>query len=112
MTTADITGPAATARGLRHSFAIVAVAATVPVTMIQKWMGHSDTSTTAIYLDASGPEERHIALRIWRGEFFFTWQNRVRSPTPPTGLLGTGANPHMACTPKARQSKSETVAVR
>ena len=77
MRTAEIAGPAATPRGLRHGFAIVAVAAAVPVTMIQKWMGHSDISTTAIYLDASGPEERHIAFRMWRGEFFFTWRNRV-----------------------------------
>lgn len=68
MKAADVDAAAANPRGLRHSFGIVAVAAAIPLTMIQKWMGHADLSTTAIYLDASGAEERRIAYRMWRWE--------------------------------------------
>ena len=50
MTAAEVEGSAATPKGLRHCFGIVAVAAAVPLTIIQKWMGHSDVATTAIYL--------------------------------------------------------------
>ena len=71
MKAAGMEGPAATPNGLRHAFGIVAATAAVPLTIIQKWLGHSDVSTTAIYLDASGSEERRIAFRMWQGEF---WQ--------------------------------------
>ena len=47
MRAAEVDGAAATPRGLRHTFGIVAVAAAVPLTIIQKWMGHSDVATTA-----------------------------------------------------------------
>lgn len=67
MRAAEVDGARANPRGLRHSFGIVAVGADVPVTLIQKWMGHADISTTAIYLDASGFEERRIAFRMWQG---------------------------------------------
>jgi integrase len=68
MKAAEVHGAAANPRGLRHSFAVWAVAAAVPLTMIQKWMGHADLATTAIYLDACGAEERRIAWRMWRWE--------------------------------------------
>ncbi len=69
MRSAEVEGAAATPKGLRHAFGIVAVAAAVPVTIIQKWMGHSDVATTAIYLDVSGAEERLIAIRMGTGSF-------------------------------------------
>jgi integrase/recombinase XerD len=65
MQTAGITGVHATPKGLRHGFGIKAVTAEVPLSMTQKWLGHSQLSTTAIYTDATGAEERQIAERMW-----------------------------------------------
>ena len=62
---AGITGPAATARGLRHSFGVHAVRSGVPLNKIQKWMGHSDISVTAIYTDVVGVEEIELAALMW-----------------------------------------------
>lgn len=66
MRTADLSGIAATPKGLRHSFGVLGVVAAVPPTLIQRWMGHSDISTMAIYLNASGDAERLIAIRMWQ----------------------------------------------
>jgi integrase/recombinase XerD len=33
--------------------------------MAQKWLGHAQLSTTAIYADATGPEEKRLAERMW-----------------------------------------------
>ena len=65
MVRADITGPHATPKGLRHGFAVAAVSAGIPLNLIQKWLGHAQLSTTAIYADAMGTEERDIARRLW-----------------------------------------------
>lgn len=66
MARAGLTGPAATPRGLRHSFAIAAlVDARIPETAVQRWMGHARLSTTAIYTLATGPEEIAMAGRMW-----------------------------------------------
>jgi integrase len=65
MTSAAIGGPMATCRGLRHGFGIRAAANAVPPSLIAKWLGHASLATTAIYLDAVGPEERAIASRMW-----------------------------------------------
>lgn len=61
---ADITGVRGCARGLRHGFAVHPVNK-APVTMVKKWLGHSNLETTAIYLDIVGTEERKIAKKIW-----------------------------------------------
>ena len=66
MRAAELSGTTATPKGLRHSFGVLGVVAAVPLTLLQRWMGHSDISTTAIYLDASGDAERLIAIRMWR----------------------------------------------
>lgn len=66
MRRAGIAGPQASPRGLRHGFAIAALQAGVPLTLLQRWMGHSRLSTTTIYLAVSGPEERELAARFWR----------------------------------------------
>lgn len=66
MRRAGITGPQASPRGLRHGFAIAALQGGVPLTLLQRWMGHSRLSTTAIYLAVTGPEERELAARLWR----------------------------------------------
>jgi integrase len=55
----------ATPKGLRHGFGIHAIHSGVPLNFVQRWLGHARMETTAIYLDAIGPEEREIASRMW-----------------------------------------------
>ena len=52
-------------KGLRHGFGINASVNGVPLNMLQKWMGHAQLTTTAIYADAVGKEEQDIAARMW-----------------------------------------------
>lgn len=65
MERAGIEGPHATPKGLRHGFGVAALERGVPLNMLQKWLGHADMATTAIYGNAVGVEERHIAERLW-----------------------------------------------
>jgi integrase len=65
MEAAGITGLHATPKGFRHGFGIKAVASNVPLNMAQRWLGHAQLSTTSIYLDAVGAEEKQIAERMW-----------------------------------------------
>lgn len=65
MSEANITGPKATAKGLRHTFGTHAVLHGIPLNIIQRWIGHSQISTTAIYTNVVGPEERQLAKRMW-----------------------------------------------
>jgi integrase len=58
-------GPHATPKGLRHGFGLYAVRCGVPITFVQRWLGHASLKTTAIYLQAMGREERAIAARMW-----------------------------------------------
>lgn len=60
-----VAGPHCTPKGLRHAFGINAIQSGVPVNLVQRWLGHADLATTAIYLDATGSEERKIAERMW-----------------------------------------------
>jgi integrase len=62
---AGITGDFASPKGLRHGFGINAVQSGVPLNLIQRWLGHADLKTTAIYTSAMGAEEREIASRMW-----------------------------------------------
>jgi integrase len=55
----------ATPKGLRHGFGLHAVRSGVPINLVQRWLGHARLETTAIYLQATGPEEREIAARMW-----------------------------------------------
>jgi integrase/recombinase XerD len=65
MIRASIVGLQASPRGLRHGFAVWAVLSGVPLTLVQKWLGHTSLATTAIYADVVGPEEREMAKRMW-----------------------------------------------
>jgi integrase/recombinase XerD len=65
MESAGIAGLHATPKGLRHGFGIKAVVSNVPLNLAQKWLGHAQLATTAIYLNAIGPEEKQIAERMW-----------------------------------------------
>ena len=42
-----------------------AIQADVPLSLVQRWLGHADLATTAIYVDAVGGEERALAARMW-----------------------------------------------
>jgi integrase len=65
MKAAEIIGPHATPKGLRHAFGIKGVGSQVPLNMVQKWLGHAELSTTAIYADAVGAEAKQLAQRMW-----------------------------------------------
>jgi integrase len=65
MDDADLTGLSASPKGLRHGVGVAAVQAGIPLNLVQRWLGHAQLSTTAIYADAIGPEEQAIAARMW-----------------------------------------------
>jgi len=65
MKAAEISGVHATAKGLRHGFGVRGVLGLVPLSLIQNWMGHADSSTTAIYLAVQDDEERALIERTW-----------------------------------------------
>ncbi|HRD76437.1 MAG TPA: tyrosine-type recombinase/integrase, partial [Hyphomicrobiaceae bacterium] len=53
------------AKGLRHAFGLHAIRCGVPLNLVQRWLGHASITTTVIYLQALGPEEREFAARMW-----------------------------------------------
>lgn len=65
MDVAGVSGRAACPRGMRHAFGVGTLQAGVPITMLQRWMGHARLSTTAIYATVSGPEELAMAKKFW-----------------------------------------------
>jgi integrase len=65
MARARIVGMQAMPKGLRHGFGVSAVQAKVPLTLLQRWLGHASLNSTAVYLDVAGAEEREIARRMW-----------------------------------------------
>lgn len=65
MRSAGISGAKACPKGLRHSFAVSYISNRVPVTTVQRWLGHKRLETTAIYLNTMGEEERELASKIW-----------------------------------------------
>lgn len=69
MERACLAGTHASPKGLRHGFGVSAIQSGVPLNMVQRWLGHADMKTTAIYTSAMGPEERDIAARMWGRAF-------------------------------------------
>lgn len=65
MEAAAVGGTAASPKGLRHGFGVHAIRSGIPLNLLQRWLGHADIATTAIYADVMGPEEREIATRMW-----------------------------------------------
>ena len=55
----------ATPKGLRHRFGIVCNQKEIQLNMAQKWLGHANIKTAAIYSNAVGQEERNVARRLW-----------------------------------------------
>jgi integrase len=66
MARADIYGPCAMPKGLRHAFGVAAFQMKIPPHLVQRWLGHASFRTTAIYGDVTGREERSMAARMWR----------------------------------------------
>ena len=65
MERAGIAGPQATPKGLRHGFGVACIEKQIPLHLVQRWLGHAQLTTTAIYANAVGEEERGIAARLW-----------------------------------------------
>jgi len=80
MARAGVRGPHASPKGLRHGFGVAGVTAGVPLNLVQKWLGHAQLSTTAIYADAMGEEEHAIAARMWCSQ-----EQYRTTPPPPHG---------------------------
>lgn len=64
MNMARIEGLPASAKGLRHGFAVYAISK-VSITLITKWLGHAKLETTQVYTTAIGVEEREMAAKLW-----------------------------------------------
>jgi site-specific recombinase XerD len=64
-TNAGLESVPASPKGLRHGFGVAAVIADIPLNLVQKWLGHAQLSTTAVYANAVGAEEKDIARRVW-----------------------------------------------
>ena len=62
---AGISGRGACPRGLRHAFGVGTLQAGVPITLLQRWLGHARLSTTEIYANVAGPEELAMAKKFW-----------------------------------------------
>ncbi len=62
---AGVKGTQASPKGLRHAMGVAAVGQGIPLNLVQRWMGHAQLTTTAIYAEAVGEEERCIAARMW-----------------------------------------------
>lgn len=52
-------------KALRHGFGIASIRSGIPLNMVQRWLGHSQLATTAIYTNAIGEEELDLAARLW-----------------------------------------------
>ena len=62
----EIAGIHATTKGLRHGFGVRGALAKIPLNLLQLWFGHSQSTTTAIYLDVRDDEERTLMQRTWK----------------------------------------------
>jgi integrase len=78
MARAGIAGPQASPKGLRHGFGVACIEKGIPLNLVQRWLGHAQLSTTAIYADAVGEEERHIAARLWSSHAATSWERFFR----------------------------------
>ena len=79
MLEAGVVGRPACPRGLRHGFGVGTLQASVPLNLVQKWMGHAHISSTAIYADASGDEEVFFAEKFWQTAPKTQIRRRVRA---------------------------------
>lgn len=67
MQKAGIEGSMATSKGLRHAFGISCIQQKIDTFSVQKWLGHSKSETTGIYLEFVGEDELELIQRTWSG---------------------------------------------
>lgn len=67
MQEANITGPQASPKGLRHGFAIAMLSGSKPIhiTLLRDLLGHSDTRTTECYLKIQDKEKQEAVINAW-----------------------------------------------
>lgn len=65
MELAGITGKKANSRGLRHSYTTTSLKADVPLSQIQKEVGHARLETTLGYMDFVDDDARQFAEQFW-----------------------------------------------
>ena len=65
MRAADVEGPQACAKGLRHAYGVAAVAAGVPLPTVATVLGRAHLTTAALYTTAIGAEARVLVSRMW-----------------------------------------------
>ncbi|MFT5450290.1 MAG: integrase/recombinase XerD [Gammaproteobacteria bacterium] len=68
MQAAGVAGAMAHPHSLRHAFGVQALMKDIPLPLLQRWMGHADLETTAIYLQVIGNEEKSFAGRMWEDD--------------------------------------------
>jgi site-specific recombinase XerD len=68
MLEAGVAGRPACPRGLRHGFGVATLQASVPLNLVQRWMGHARLSSTAVYTSVCGDEEAAFAANFWNCE--------------------------------------------
>jgi len=66
MAAAEIDGPKAVPRGLRHQFGVQALEQNVPLVFAQRLLGHTSPNTTTIYQQAVGRDARRFVAKLWR----------------------------------------------
>lgn len=67
MSRAGVKGKQATGKGLRHGFGVAMITADRPVEVhvLADLMGHTDTSTTEIYLQVQSKEKKKMVIDAW-----------------------------------------------
>ena len=67
MARAGITGKQATGKGLRHGFGVAMVTGDkpLPIHILSRLMGHSDTQTTEVCLQVVGQEVLQMVAESW-----------------------------------------------
>jgi integrase/recombinase XerD len=65
MARSGVRGQQASPKGFRHGFGHGSLQSGVPITLLKRWLGHARITTTEIYADACGPDEREFARKFW-----------------------------------------------
>jgi integrase/recombinase XerD len=66
MAMAGLRGAVACPKAFRHAFGTTTVQAAIPLTLLQRWLGHACLQSTAVYTQVQGPEEFDLAKRYWQ----------------------------------------------
>ena len=79
MADAELSGPKACPKGLRHAYGTRAVLSGVPLHMLQRWLGHGSMETTAIYATVIGDEQLELCDAMWRAQDGIRYNSRKTS---------------------------------